>query len=122
MPRQLILQLVDGFMDASIRKDVSFMRRHLHTGFIFTTPKGTFFTYESFFVDFLLNRKCTLLKFNLLQEHMILQQDLALVNAVAQAQFQNAKEQFECISFLWIPGQDDWSLLQIHSTFTAKAR
>jgi hypothetical protein len=118
--RGYVVELVDGFMSASIRKDVDFMNEYLHADFLFATPSGTLFDYETFFRDFLLNAKFALLQFERLHDKVIFAPGLALLNGIVKARFQGSEEQFERISFLWVPGKKDWALLQIHSTFTTK--
>jgi len=112
---------VDQFMNASIKKDSRFMHLYLHPKFLFATPRGTLFNYDTFFNDFLLNEKLRLLTFERLEQHVVLVPGLGLMNGIVKAQFLDAEEQFERISFLWVPTSSNWSLLQIHSTFTTSA-
>lgn len=120
LTQKLIIHLVDRFMKASIEKDTIFMESYLHPKFLFATPRGTLFNHDTFFSDFLLNTKFTLVEFERIQQNVIVAPGLVLMNGVVKAKFQDLEEQFERSSFLWISGSKDWSLLQIHSTFTNK--
>ena len=115
-----ILHLVDQFMSASIQKDTTFMSAYLHPNFLFVTPRGTVFNYDTFFSDFLLNAKFSLVTFERIEQQVFLAPGLGLLNGIVKARFQGGEERFERISFLWVPSPANWSLLQVHSTFTTK--
>ena len=70
---------VNAFLKASITKDVAFMEENLHDDFLFTTPRGTLFDFNSFFSGFLENPAISIEVFELVSHRVNLIAGIALV-------------------------------------------
>lgn len=111
---------VNAFIKASIEKDMGFMEQNLHEDFLFTTPRGTLFTKESFLSDFVSNTKFTVELFELLQQKVVLIDKIAVLNGIIKIRFKGQEEQYERMTVVLIIKEDKGMIVNIQGTFTTR--
>lgn len=111
---------MNGFIKASVDKDRRFMEQKLHEGFLFTTPRGTLFTKNSFLSDFVSNPKFMVELFELLEHKVILIDKIAILNGITKIRFRGQEEQYERQTIVLMMQENKKMIINIQGTFTTR--
>jgi len=120
LTEQALISQANAFMKASIEKDMAFMRQNLHAQFLFTTPRGTLFSFDSFLSDFMENPKFTIELFELAEYTVFQNTGFGLLNGIIHIRFAGQDDQYERLTMIFLPSVDGWQIISIQGTFTAK--
>lgn len=109
--------LNDQFYQATIAKDGNFIINLLHKDFVFTSPRAIVLKKESFVNDFVLNPSVMMDVFELEENHISLDENVAICTGVTKAKFKDKDGFLVRVTLVFIYKNFNWQLIAFQETF-----